>query len=287
MLGLAFPPVLAAAMALLGLPLPWTAPSVLGLGLGVAMFFVPDLDLRRRAGEVRADLRYVLCVYLELVALERAADAGAAEALERAAAVGDSRFFVLVRDELVRAQLAGEPAWHAFERLAERVELVELRDVADIMRLTGEDGAAVYSTLRARAASLRSALLNEQAARANAASEQMVVPVALLGIAFLLPARLSGIRTHRLRMTHNPVKENAMNNLAAAALVAVRGQTSRLRRLARRRRSGHTDAGVSTLEMVIIALGLMAVAGLLVAAVTAAVTTRTNQLRVVHGARPR
>lgn len=80
-------------------------------------------------------------------------------------------------------------------------------------------------------------------------------------------------------MTHNPVKENAMNNLAAAALVAVRGQTSRLRRLARRRRSGHTDAGVSTLEMVIIALGLMAVAGLLVAAVTAAVTTRTNQLQ--------
>jgi hypothetical protein len=39
------------------------------------------------------------------------------------------------------------------------------------------------------------------------------------------------------------------------------------------------DAGVSTLEMVIIALGLMAVAGLLVAAVTAAVTSRTNQLR--------
>ncbi len=31
--------------------------------------------------------------------------------------------------------------------------------------------------------------------------------------------------------------------------------------------------------MVIIALGLMAVAGLLVAAVTAAVTTRTNQLQ--------
>lgn len=39
------------------------------------------------------------------------------------------------------------------------------------------------------------------------------------------------------------------------------------------------DAGVSTLEMVIIALGLMAVAGLLVAAITAAVTSRTNQFQ--------
>lgn len=39
------------------------------------------------------------------------------------------------------------------------------------------------------------------------------------------------------------------------------------------------EAGVSTLEMVIIALGLMAVAGLLVAAVTVAVTRRTDQIK--------
>ena len=70
-----------------------------------------------------------------------------------------------------------------------------------------------------------------------------------------------------------------MDNLAATVLVAIRGQVSRLRRLVRQQRTGGIDAGVSTLEMVIIALGLMAVAGLLVAAVTAAVTTRTNQLQ--------
>lgn len=56
-------------------------------------------------------------------------------------------------------------------------------------------------------------------------------------------------------------------------VVLLRGQAARLRRGAR------DDTGVSTLEMVIIALGLMAVAGLLVAAITAAVTTRTNQLQ--------
>jgi hypothetical protein len=39
------------------------------------------------------------------------------------------------------------------------------------------------------------------------------------------------------------------------------------------------DAGVSTLEIVIIALGLMAVAALLVTAITAAVTRRTNQIK--------
>ena len=38
------------------------------------------------------------------------------------------------------------------------------------------------------------------------------------------------------------------------------------------------DAGATTLEMVIIALGLIAIATLLVVALTAAVTRRTNQI---------
>ena len=46
----------------------------------------------------------------------------------------------------------------------------------------------------------------------------------------------------------------------------------------RERRSGR-DEGASTLEMVIIALGLMAMAGLLIAALTTAVTSRTNKIK--------
>ena len=185
-LGLIFPPALAALMALLGLPLPAGVAVLSGVVLGGLLFLVPDLDLTHGAGQVRDDLRADTAVYLELIALERAGDAGLTEALERAADVGDSRFFQLVRDELVRVRLAGAPAWRAFETLGERVEVDELCDVADIMRLTGEDGAAVYTTLRARAASLRGALLAGAVAKSNATSERMVVPVALLGLAFLL-----------------------------------------------------------------------------------------------------
>lgn len=46
-----------------------------------------------------------------------------------------------------------------------------------------------------------------------------------------------------------------------------------------RRRTQDGDAGVSTLEMVIIALGLMTIAGLLVAVLVSAVTSRTNQIK--------
>lgn len=185
LLGVAFPPVMVAVMAVVGLTLPWPVPAVTGLVLGGVLFWVPDLDLRRRAAAAREELRRAVCVFLELVALERAADAGAVEALDRAAMVGDGRAFTLIRDALLRAQLQGTPPWTELDAVAVRIRVPDLGDVADIMRLSGEDGAAVYATLRARAAGLRTAILAQETAAANAASEHMVVPVALLGVAFL------------------------------------------------------------------------------------------------------
>ena len=84
-LGLAFPPVLTALMAIIGLSLPLVIPGLASLALGAALFFAPDLDVRRRAVAAREEMRRAVCVYLELVALERVADAGTAEALQRAA----------------------------------------------------------------------------------------------------------------------------------------------------------------------------------------------------------
>ena len=186
LLGLVFPPVLAAAMAVIGLSLPLVIPGVASLGLAALLFLVPDVDVRRRATATRAEMRRAVCVYLELVALERVADAGTAEALHRAADVGDGRAFSLIRDALLRAQLTGTPPWQGLVRLADELRVPELGDVADIMRLSGEDGAAVYATLRARAVSLRTALLTDAAADANAASEHMIIPVALLGVTFMV-----------------------------------------------------------------------------------------------------
>lgn len=185
LLGLVFFPVLTAAMALVGLTLPVVLPVMASLVLGAGLFFTPDLDLTRRASATRQQMRRSVCVYLELVALERAADAGAGEALDRAAAIGDGRAFELIRDALLRAHLGGTAPWVELTRLGEQLRVAELGDVADIMRLSGEDGAAVYTTLTARAASLRTSLLAGDAATANAASEHMVMPVAFLGIAFL------------------------------------------------------------------------------------------------------
>lgn len=184
-LGVAFPTVFSLLLAAAGVQIPLAAPTVVAVVLGAALFFVPELDVRRRAHEEREDMRRAACVYLELVALERAADAGTTEALDRAASIGDSRSFTRIREALLRAELSRMPAWYGLSELSDAMGVPELGDLADIMHLSGADGAAVYATLRARAASLRTQLLTSATAKANAASEHMVVPVALLGVAFM------------------------------------------------------------------------------------------------------
>jgi len=185
LLGLTFPLLLAAGMVALGATSPVVVPLVVSLVLAAVLFWVPDADLHRRAAHERDAMRRTVCAYLELVALERAGDAGTVEALERAATVADTPAFTRIRDALTHAELAGQPPWTGLADLAETTGVTELGDLADIMALSGTDGAAVYTTLRARAASLRHQLLSATAAAANAASEHMIIPVALLGIAFM------------------------------------------------------------------------------------------------------
>jgi hypothetical protein len=185
LLGLAFPPALAAVMGVIGLRLPVALPAAASVVTAVVLFSLPDIDARRRAAEARREFRRALCSYLDLVALERLADAGAVEALERAARTGGGWVFDRIRDALLRAQLAGVTPWVALGRLAEEVGVPELGDAADIVALSGEDGAAVHQTLRARAAALRGAILADAQAEANAASEKLIAPVACLGLVFI------------------------------------------------------------------------------------------------------
>ena len=186
LLGLLFPAVFAGLAAAMSQPLPFAVPAVAGVLLGVLLFLLPDVEVRRRAVAAREAFARATSAYLDLTAMERTTGAGATQALEQAATVGDSWVFVRLREELVLARLSGTPPWEGLHALAAELGLPELSDVADIMRLSGEQGAAVASTLRARSRSLRAALLTKEQARANEDSERMVIPVALLGLIFLV-----------------------------------------------------------------------------------------------------
>lgn len=183
--GLLFPLAFTILAAAAGFSLPLAFPAVSALALGVLLFLAPDLEVRHRAAEAREEFARATSAYIDLTALERAAGAGATQALEQAATVGDSWVFVRLREQLTRARLSGTAPWDGLHELATELSLPELSDLADIMRLSGEEGAAVADTLRARSRGLRAALLTREQTRANEDSERMVVPVAVLGLIFL------------------------------------------------------------------------------------------------------
>ncbi|MFD9464493.1 type II secretion system F family protein [Streptomyces sp. NPDC060027] len=185
-LGLLCPVIATIPWIIAGVGLPFYVPAAVGLLVAGLLFITPDLAVRDQAKRAREEFAHALSAYLDLVALKRAADAGPAEALEKAAAVGRGWPFLYLQGALRRARLEKIPPYQALAELAAEYDLPVLGDVADIMHGSATDGAAVYKALRARTAALNAELLADQAAEANAASEKMTAPGALLAVLVML-----------------------------------------------------------------------------------------------------
>lgn len=184
-LGFAIPIGLAGFLAVLGLPLPFPVPALGCVVLAAVMFFIPNYNAIDEAKKARLEFTRALGAYVELVALERTNGAGVRQAMESAAEVGDSWVFTRLSEELTRSRWSGLPPWDALHTLAGELGLPDLDDFADIMRLSGEEGAATYATLRARSAAMRTAMLNDELTEANAIGERMSIPGSLLGVIFM------------------------------------------------------------------------------------------------------
>ena len=186
LLGLAVPPVLVELLGLGGFGVGWQVPALASLACGAALFFAPDLVTRANAAERRTDFRHALTSYLDLVALERGAGAGPTEALEAAADIGGGWAFGRIAAALDAARRAGDAPWTALARLARETGVSELGDLADIAEVAGHEGAKILDTLAARAASMRGQAQAAERAKAGARSTTMVIPIALLGVGFLV-----------------------------------------------------------------------------------------------------
>lgn len=182
LVGLLMVPALSLFLAVLGLALQWVIPAALSLILAAVLFLLPDINVRTRAAAARLEFSRALSAYIDLVALARRAGRGATQSLSRAAGVGDSWVFVRLTDELSRAELSGRAPWDALARLSHELDLPALDDLADIMRLTGSQGASVYESLRARSSSLRNQILSDEQADAGSATERMRAPIAMLAL---------------------------------------------------------------------------------------------------------
>jgi Flp pilus assembly protein TadB len=185
LLGLVIPALLTTFLTLLGARLPAFIPAVATLGLATVMFFLPNYNVRDDAKRARAEFGRALGAYIDFVALERNSGAGPRQAMEVAAGVGDSWVFRRLSEELARTRWSGLTPWDALHGLALELGLPELDDLADIMRLSGEEGAQIYRSLRARSSGMRSAMLATEKGKANEVGEKLSIPMSLLGVIFL------------------------------------------------------------------------------------------------------
>ena len=170
-----------------------TWPGLLCLVGAVIGFFIPDLLLRRAADTARSSAVEALLVYIDLVTLERLANASATQALHSAAHLSDATLFLQIRTALERARLEQQPPYEELRRVADQLQLPELADVADVMQLD-ETGAALSGTLRARVRELRDAHLTNEQTKASAAAEGMTIymtlPALIFSLIFLVAAML-------------------------------------------------------------------------------------------------
>jgi Flp pilus assembly protein TadB len=185
LVGLSLPAFVTTVLLIGGFRLPFAVPVIGSIALAAGLFFVPDYNVRDDAKKARAEFSRALGAYIDLVALERASGSGARQAMEVAATVGDSWVFRRLAEELARSRWSGVAPWEALHTLGTELGLPELDDLADIMRLSGEEGAQIYANLRARSAGMRSAMLHHELGQANAINERLSIPMSLLGAIFL------------------------------------------------------------------------------------------------------
>lgn len=181
----------AAAMVSVGLVMVGIAPPpavllVLTIGVAVGGFLLPDALLRDEADRRQRAFRHALSSYLDLVNVILAAGGGIETSLHAAAEAGDGWAFAAIRQALDRSRLTNRTPWDTFGQLGDELGIDELRELAASVALAGSQGARIRQSLAAKADSLRGHQVAETEASAEAATERMTIPVAVLLFGFLV-----------------------------------------------------------------------------------------------------
>ena len=184
--GFLLAPLLLLLLTLAGFHVPFVIPLWLGLALGGAFFFLPDLEVRQQAEARRRDFRHAIGAFLDLVSMNLSGGRGVPEALLTASEIGSGWALWRLRDALANARITGQTPWQALGALGAEVRVEELRDLAAALSLVADDGAKVRESLTARAASLRRRELADLEGQAGEKSQSMLVAQMLLCAGFLI-----------------------------------------------------------------------------------------------------
>lgn len=170
-LGLALPLLPAVAAACAGPPI--------GVTLAVVALFA-------RARERRRHVRVVLGSFVDLVVLGLAGGVGIDGALHAAAQVTPDWAARRMAKALRTARDGGTPPWDALAVLGNDLGVPDLVELSTMVQLAGTEGARIRQALVARGTSLRRHEQAEAESAANAMTERLFLPGALLLLGFLV-----------------------------------------------------------------------------------------------------
>lgn len=185
-LALVLAPVVWAIAHLGGVPLPAELPAVLAFAMATFGFFLPDLALRSEAEKRRNDLRRIVGIFLDLVAMNLAGGRGLPEALLTASTISDHWALVRIRQALANARLRGTTPWAALGDLGHELGVDELGDLSAALTLAADDGAKIRTSLSARAATMRRRELADTEGEAGEKSQSMLVAQLVICTAFMV-----------------------------------------------------------------------------------------------------
>ncbi len=169
-----------------GVNLPIPMVVLLSATFGVLGLQIPRLTLTQKARRARVNFRSSLSSYLDLVSIMLSGGAGIETALVAAARVGDGPTYQVITDSLDVARSTGRSPWDVLAEEGRRIGVDELPELAATVKLGGEQGARMTSSLVAKAASLRQKHIAEVEAAANSSTERMGLPMVLMFVAFLV-----------------------------------------------------------------------------------------------------
>ncbi len=190
--------VVAGAAGILVPPVSWLALTALGVAAPVAavliaMFLVPAatisllvVRLRGAAGERRRHLRAVVASFADLVVMGLAGGVGVDGAVVAAAQVSPAWGARRIASVLLAARESGSPPWTALAGLGGELGVPELTELAAVVQLAGTEGTRIRQALEARSSAMRRHAQAEAESAANAMTERLFVPGALLLLGFLL-----------------------------------------------------------------------------------------------------
>lgn len=124
--------------------------------------------------------------YVDLVVLCLAGGMGIESALHQAAKVAEDRFSSQISAVLAVGGHSGRPPWQALAQLGEATGVGELVELANAISLAGTEGARVRASLTAKADTLRRRQLARAESAANAMTERLFLPGALVLMGFLI-----------------------------------------------------------------------------------------------------